>query len=151
MAGVLLTVATIEAFTFGKLWSKASEPFEKYVWERELFNPEMDPRIVILMLKPFQLLAMYSFYHLACHASSFQVPNLLPRLRPANPFLLTNRKYLEHKSSRITAPICLFKAVVWQKFSYAGRSCSEEGGGHCYGDYKVIMALIKRERAFFGK
>ena len=31
-------------------------------------------------------------------------------LLATNPFLLTNRKYLEHKSSRITAPIWLVNA-----------------------------------------
>ena len=74
----------------------------------------MDPR-VILMLKPFQLSSDSN----SCY---FQVPNQLAHsllapvcllayyLPTTNPFLLTNRKYLEHKSLRITAPIWLVNA-----------------------------------------
>lgn len=144
VAGVLLTVA-IEAFTFGKLWSK--EPFEKYVWERELFNPEMDPN-VILMLKPFQLGNSI--------AAQFQVPNLqlrqaAPRLAglrllacasllyllATNPFLLTNRKYLEHKSSRITTPIWLVNA------KRTGRVCTATPLCKVHWTYIYYLGSIK--------
>ena len=65
----------------------------------------MDPN-VILMLKPFQLGNSIAASKCQTRLASIAIASL-PYLLATNPFLLTNRKYLEHKSSRITAPIWL--------------------------------------------
>ena len=101
----------------------------------ELFNPEMDSHhsialwVVMERLKPFHDFVHFwnravsiwlnyeqnpikKVYFRAEFGLSFTISTFCGSL------LLTNRKYLEYKSSRITEPICLFKAVVWQKFSF---------------------------------